>query len=322
MDEFEIIRRYWKPLGSGSGPGVIRGIGDDCAELAVPGGQHLIQSVDTLVSGVHFLPDIPAEDLGWRAMAVSASDLAAAGATPWNALLAITLPQSDEVWLEGFARGLGEACRAFELPLVGGDSTAGPLTITLLVQGLCPRGKSLTRSGARAGDLICVSGTLGDAGEALQWLQSDARTDSEAVTAVKHRYLRPMPRLGLGLSLRQHASACIDLSDGLLADLGHIMKSSAVGGTLDLSEIPMSAALRSLAGDKALQLALTAGDDYELCFTWPEQAGDPRQLDSAGVPISVIGRIEAEPGLRFENPPENWLAPASQGYSHFLAGDH
>lgn len=317
MNEFEIIRRYWKPLGEGAGPGVIRGIGDDCAELAIPAGQHLIQSVDTLVSGVHFLPDIPPEDLGWRALAVSASDLAAAGATPWNALLAITLPQSDDAWLEGFARGVGEACRAFDLPLVGGDSTAGPLAITLLVQGLCPPGESLTRSGARSGDLICVSGTLGDAGEALRWLQSDAHNDSEAVAAVKHRYLRPVPRLGLGLLLRQRASACIDLSDGLLADLGHILESSGVGAGLDLSEIPMSAAMHSLAGDKALELALTAGDDYELCFTWPANAGDPRQLERSGVPITIIGRIETEPGLRFENQPEGWVVPSFQGYSHF-----
>lgn len=315
MDEFEIIRRYWKPLGEPAAPGTVRGIGDDCAELAVPGGQHLIQSVDTLVSGVHFLPDIAPEDLGWRALAVSASDLAAAGATPWNALLAITLPPTDASWLKRFAEGLGEACRAFELPLVGGDSTAGPLTITLHVQGLCPPGASMTRSGARPGDLICVSGTLGDAGEALRWLNSDQ--DRTEVVVVKQRYLRPMPRLGLGISLRQSASACVDISDGLLADLGHILAASGVGASLDLKAIPRSEALRTLADDGGLRLALTGGDDYELCFTWPKEAGDPAHLGAADVPVTVIGEIEAEAGLRFRNEPEGWEIPSVLGYSHF-----
>lgn len=317
MDEFEIIRRYWKPLGEPAAAGTIRGIGDDCAELQVPLGHNLIQSMDTLVSGVHFLPNIAPEDLGWRALGVSASDLAAAGAAPWNTLMAITLPSTDAAWLEGFAQGLGEACRAFGLSLVGGDCTAGPLTITLQVQGLCPAGQSLSRMGAQAGDLICVSGTLGDAGEALRWLQSTSQDDN--VIAVRARYLRPVPRLELGIALRGRASACIDVSDGLLADLGHILGASGVGATLDLAAIPTSAPLRALAGTRALELALSAGDDYELCFTWPRCAGDPTQLDGSSCPVTVIGEVEREPMVRFTNEPSGWRVPTVSGYRHFGA---
>lgn len=318
MDEFEIIRKYWAPLAEPAAEGTIRGIGDDCAELCLPAGQHLIQSVDTLVSGVHFLPDISPDDLGWRSLAVSASDLAAAGASPWNALLAITLPSTDSQWLDGFARGLGQACRAFRLPLVGGDSTSGPLTITLQVQGLCPPGQSLKRSAARPGDLVCVSGTLGDAGEALRWLGSGEK--QEEIAAVLKRYLRPVPRLALGVGLRNRASACIDISDGLMADLGHILVASGAGATLDLSTIPMSSALQTLAGPGALELALTAGDDYELCFTWPRSAGNPEGLGNFGAAVTVIGEIEAEPGLRFINVPPDWRRPAVSGYRHFAPG--
>ena len=316
MDEFEIIQRFWKPLGQEGAPGIVRGIGDDCAELMVPVGQNLIQSIDTLVSGVHFLPDICPADLGWRALAVSASDLAAAGAQPWSASLAITLPKPvRSEWLEAFSGGLGEACRAFRLPLIGGDSTAGPLTLTLHVQGLCPPGQTLIRAGASPGDLICVSGYLGDAGEALRWLQD--QSDAPSILAVRSRYLRPTPRLELGMALRQRASACIDLSDGLLSDLGHILTASNAGASLDLGAIPISAALRELAPERALELALTAGDDYELCFTWPANRGDPTRFAATGVPISVIGEIEPVAGIRFRNSPAGWTLPAVSGYRHF-----
>lgn len=316
MDEFESIRRYWRPLGSPACEGLVRGIGDDCSELSVPTGSNLLQSIDTLVSGVHFRPDIDPVALGWRALAVSASDLAACGAAPWSALLALTLPEPDDVWLSKFAAGLGDCSRTYGLPLVGGDTTRGPLTITLQVQGLCPPGQSLTRGGARAGDLVCVSGTLGDAGEALRWLSSTGPDSAEAA-AVRQRYLWPTPRLGLGLALRRHASACIDISDGLLADLGHILLASDVGATLDLAAIPLSPALRALAGTGALNLALAAGDDYELCFTWPPTAGDPTQLDTGGLPIHVIGMIESQSGLRFTNAPKGWKIPEVQGFQHF-----
>ncbi|MAL99496.1 MAG: thiamine-phosphate kinase [Alteromonadaceae bacterium] len=318
MDEFESIRRYWLPLGEPPCDGLVRGIGDDCSELSIPSGQNLLQSIDTLVSGTHFPADIHPVDLGWRAMAVSASDLAACGAKPWNVLLALTLPMPDQSWLAGFARGLGESSRLYGLPVVGGDTTRGPLTITLQVQGLCPPGQSLTRSGARPGDLICVSGTLGDAGEALRWLGSPD-SSSAAVDAVCQRFLRPTPRLSLGMALRQKATACIDVSDGLLADLGHILAASQVGANLDLAALPLSQPLKTLAGTRALELGLTAGDDYELCFTWPERAGNPDQLCRDGIPISVIGVIESQPGVRFSNPPDDWEAPKNLGYQHFTA---
>lgn len=311
MDEFELIRKYWMPLGREGAPGIQAGIGDDCAVLRVPPGEELVQSIDTLVEGVHFLPSIAPADLGWRALAVNLSDLAAAGARPLCFSLAISLPNTNAKWLDGFVRGMAELAQRFDLPLVGGDTTRGPLSITIMVQGLVPAGTAMTRGRARAGDGIYVSGTLGDAGAALDWLE--APQDHPDIRFLLERYHRPEPRVALGQLLRGGATACIDISDGLVADLGHILAASGAGADLIHSALPLSDALKQQAGDESATLALSAGDDYELCFTWPDGEPLPETLEArAGCTVTRIGTIRHEKGLRVDG--RLW---ASGGYDHF-----
>ncbi|MFE8072837.1 thiamine-phosphate kinase [Marinobacteraceae bacterium S3BR75-40.1] len=312
MDEFELIRSFWAPLGDVSGaPGIQLGIGDDCAVLDVPQGMELVQSVDTLVESVHFLPEIAPRDLGWRALAVNLSDLAAAGAQPWCFSLAISLPDLDPQWLREFSGGLAELAAQYAIPLVGGDTTRGPCVISIIVQGLVPKGTALRRKGARPGDRIFVSGTLGDAGGALDWLQVEKPPAD--VGFLLDRYHRPTPRIALGQWLRGRASACIDISDGLSADLGHILASSGVGANLDSRSIPLSPTLRDTVGSDALSLALTAGDDYELCFTWPADQAMPEDMrERFGVDVAPVGEVVAGSGLSVDG--KEW---AAQGYDHF-----
>lgn len=335
MGEFELIRRYFLPL-SPTTPqqvGVALGQGDDAALLNLPPGHQLAVSVDTLVAGVHFpapnhdavaydpANDSPAHDspadLGWRALAVAASDLAAMGADPQGFLLAITLPENDQPWLLSFSQGLAAASRAFALPLVGGDTTRGPLTLSLTVMGSLPAGTALTRGGAQVGDLILVSGPLGAAGEALKWLHGPKAHDevqNEAVSTLLHRYWHPQPRLALGQWLRGKATAAIDISDGLAADLAHLLTASGVGGLIETARLPMLPALLKLAGDAAIDLALTAGDDYELCFTLP---GNTRWLAAAEAQGCVqIGEIESSPGLRLATT-RGVRNFSPKGYDHF-----
>lgn len=316
MREFEIIARYLEPVGQCRRcPGVSLGIGDDCALVRVPEGHELAISVDTMVEGVHFPRHYAADRLAWRALATAVSDLAAMGAEPLGYTLALTLPNPDADWLESFAAGLAQASRTLEIMLIGGDTTRGPLTLSVQVQGLVPTGSALKRNGARPGDRICVSGTLGDAGEALRWL--DVRSEDPAVAWVLERYHHPLPRIALGVGLRGKATAAIDVSDGLAADLGHILQASGVGACLEFDRLPLSSALRALRGPQAGELALSAGDDYELCFTWPEGRRLPKTI--AGIAVSDIGRIEVEPGLRVRrNLGVETLAAG--GYDHF-AGD-
>lgn len=314
MGEFDLIRRYFLPLASRQqAPSLILGLGDDCAIQRLPDGHDLVFSIDTLVEGVHFPYHYRPDYLGWRALAVAASDLAAMGAQPDCFTLALTLPEAKEDWLEGFARGLAEAAQAFGLALAGGDTTAGPLTLTLQVHGTVPRGAAIRRSGARPGDLVAVSGTLGDAGAALGYL-SDAEPSAD-VAAVLERYHRPQPRLELGSAAAPFASAGIDISDGLLADLGHILEVSGVGARLDSTSLPLSAALVQLTGERALDLALRAGDDYELCLTFPPERwkSAPEELRRQ---LSVIGTIEAEAGLYLDGMDCGTAGPTA-GFDHF-----
>lgn len=316
MDEFELIRRFWEPLGQRvKHPAVSQGIGNDGAVVRIPPGQELVLSVDTLVQDVHFPADMNPYALGWRALAVNLSDLAAMGADPLCYTLALTLPEPAVPWLEGFAAGIGELSQRHGIQLVGGDMTRGPLTVTVQVQGLVPQGAALGRDGARPGDLICVSGSLGDAGEALNWLESTA-DPSPATCAVLERYNYPIPRVTLGQALRGRATAAIDVSDGLMSDLAHILAASGCGGRVDYRSLPVSDALESLAGEGSRRLAATAGDDYELCFTWPGTEDTLHELAAAGVPITVIGRIESRPGLRLMDG-ENPLELGAAGYRHF-----
>ena len=312
MGEFELIRQFFQPLADSAGTEqLILGPGDDCAIQRVPPGRDLVFSVDTLVEGVHFPEHYHSEYLGWRALAVASSDLAAMGANPVCFTLALTLPKADENWLAGFARGLARGSKAFGIALAGGDTTRGPLTLTLQVHGTVEQGAALCRHGARPGDLVCVSGQLGDAGAALDFLTNP--DPSATQRQVLERYHFPEPRLALGRQLAGRASAAIDISDGLLADLQHILQASGVGACLNAGDIPISAALRQLRGEQATELALTAGDDYQLCITispaqWQQLPGPVQQE------LTVVGHIEAQPGLRVKGAP---ALPASTGFDHF-----
>ena len=312
MGEFELIRQFFQPLAAAGGSNqLLLGPGDDCAIQRVPPGRDLVFSVDTLVEGVHFPEHYSPFNLGWRSLAVATSDLAAMGAVPVCFTLALTLPEANEDWLSDFAEGLAKASAAFGITLAGGDTTRGPLTLSLQVHGTVKEGEALRRSGAAPGDLICVSGTLGDAGAALAFL--DAPSPSDMERAVLAQYHFPQPRLTLGQQLVGYASAAIDVSDGLLADLQHILDASNVGARVQVNKVPMSGALRNLEGNKAVNLALTAGDDYQLCVTIaPEQWA--RLPGSVQAELTVIGQIEASPGLRLDGGQENVQA---QGFDHF-----
>jgi thiamine-monophosphate kinase len=301
-NEFELIRRYFWGLGGG---GPIRlGIGDDAALLELPPGEVLVTSVDTLVEGVHYPEDTFPEDVGYRALAVAASDLAAMGASPLACTLALTLPAVDELWLQAFSEGLARACADFGLPLAGGDTTRGPgSVITLQVFGACPADAALRRDGARPGDQVCVSGTVGDAAAALAILEERWHPGPEAAALVE-RFNRPTPRLALGERLRGVATAAIDVSDGLLADLGHIAAASGVAIALDSGTLPLSPALAA-AGEQGRAWALGGGDDYELAFTLPADAAIPEGC-------SRIGEVREGSGLSVDGAP----AEAS-GYRHF-----
>ncbi|MEE3168743.1 MAG: thiamine-phosphate kinase [Pseudomonadota bacterium] len=295
------------------GGSLVLGPGDDCAIQRLPSGQDLVFSIDTLVDGVHFPPYFHPDYLGGRSRGVAARDLAAMGAKPECFTLALTLPEANEDWLEGFARGLAEAAQAFGLALAGGDTTAGPLTLTLQVHGTVSRGRAICRNGARPGDLVAVSGTLGDAGAALAYL-SEAEPSADAV-AVLERYHRPQPRLQLGVAAAPFASAGIDISDGLLADLDHILEASGCGARLESGSLPLSPALVRLAGARAQDLALRSGDDYELCLTFPPERwkSAPEALRQQ---LTVIGTIEEDPGLYLDGTDCGPSGP-NAGFDHF-----
>jgi thiamine-monophosphate kinase len=313
MGEFELIRGYF--LGALPGREEVRlGIGDDAALLAARSGMEWAVSVDTLVAGVHFPLDTPPADIGWKALAVNLSDLAAMGAEPVACTLALTLPQADSVWLEGFAQGFAALAARHRVALIGGDTTRGPLSITVGIHGLLPAGTALLRSGAQPGDVIGVTGSLGGAGLALRHWLAGARSDA----ALLMRLLRPEPRVAAGLALRGIASACIDVSDGLAADLGHVLAASGVGGVIELARLPLEPAVQAEVADADYRLPLSAGDDYELCFTVPpeRQAQAEAALAVAGTPCRFIGRIEAGQGLRCLLADGRALPPLS-GYEHF-----
>jgi thiamine-monophosphate kinase len=297
-------------------PDVACGIGDDAAVLRVPDGQALVVTSDTLVSGVHFPPDTTPADIGWKALAVNLSDLAAMAATPAWCTLALTLPTADAEWLEQFLDGFLALADEHGVCLVGGDTTRGPLSITVTAHGLVPEGQALLRSTARAGDDVWVTGTLGDAAGALQqW-----RARGPASAKLRHRLDRPTPRVAAGLALRGLASAGIDLSDGLVADLGHVLAASGVGARIDLGRLPTT---RTLADhfDEAARwpLQLAGGDDYELCFTAPPSAALALEqaLAACGERATVVGQLVAEPGLRLGTPDGEDYTPPRAGYEHF-----
>ncbi|WP_318363223.1 thiamine-phosphate kinase [Enterobacter sp.] len=318
--EFSLIARYFDRVRRAR-LDVETGIGDDCALLNIPDKQTLAISTDTLVSGNHFLPDISPVDLAHKALASNLSDLAAMGADPAWLTLAITLPDVDEDWLEAFSDSLFEQINYYDMQLIGGDTTRGPLSMTLGIYGYVPAGRALKRSGAKPGDWIYVTGTPGDSAAGLAILQNRLHVDNEqdAQWLVK-RHLRPTPRILQGQALRDLASAAIDLSDGLSSDLGHIVKASDCGAMLDMDAMPFSDAMRRhVEPEQALRWALAGGEDYELCFTVPER--NRGALDVAighlGVPFTCIGQMSADvEGIQFSRDGK----PVSfdlKGYDHF-----
>jgi thiamine-monophosphate kinase len=319
--EFRLIDRIRERTAQGRDD-VRLGIGDDAALLAVPAGQELAVAIDTLVEGVHFPAGTAPADIGWKALAVNLSDLAAMGATPAWALLALTLPRPDAAFVDGLADGFAQLARPHRLALVGGDTTRGPLTLSVAVHGFVPPGQALTRAGARAGDAVLVTGTLGDAAAGLQCLQAQMDVQASLRDALVDRLNRPVPRLAAGLALRGRASACLDVSDGLLADLGHLCVASGVGAEIDAALLPRSSALLGLFDEIAARdFALAGGDDYELCFTVPAARVAEIQADLArlGCGATRIGRIVAGEGVRVRDADGSWLEPGRQGWDHFLA---
>ena len=325
LGEFELIERYFRGPAEAQRAArgdVPLGIGDDAAVLAPPPGLHLVAALDTLVEGRHFVPGSPPESIAHRALAVNLSDLAAMGAEPAWFLLSLTLPGPDEVFLERFARGLLELAEAHQVALVGGDTTGGPLAIAVQALGSIAPGAALTRTGGRAGDLVYVSGTPGDAAGGLRLvLEADAGAHLDAVHRrwLSDRFHFPTPRVALGQALVGIASACVDVSDGLADDAGRLARFSGCGLRLDVERLPVSVALVALAGEAgARRLVLTGGEDCELCFSVPRErvAALMARLDNVKCPVSCIGELTREGGMQLRE----HGAPVqidTAGYDHF-----
>lgn len=320
MGEFELIERYFKrPVRRAA-----LGVGDDCALLAPQPGMQLAVSSDMLVQGRHFLPTVAPEHLGYKALAVNLSDLAACGAQPLAYTLALALPEAQAAWLERFAHGLHALADAHGCELVGGDTTQGPLTISITVIGQVPTGCALLRSGAKPGDDLYVSGHLGDARSALEVFRGTVSVSQQALHTARQRMEQPTPRVALGQALRGVASAAIDISDGLLGDLGHLLHASGCGATLQADAAcatMLCAAELPLAQRRAMVLA--GGDDYELAFTAPAsaRAAVAAASASAQTPVARIGQIDSAPGLRLIA--SDGQALAAQDYpsfDHFAQG--
>jgi len=320
MNEFELIERLRGIVNARTagllGQGSV-GIGDDAAVLSIEAGRQLLVTTDTLVEGVHFPFESAPFDIGYKALAVNLSDLAAMGGQPVCFFLAMTIPRVDTEWLDAFARGLEHLASASKLYLAGGDTCSGPLSITITAVGVVDYGCALLRSGARPGDQVVLSGTTGLAGLGLVQYQQKQEIDAAAWQALT----RPQPRLALGRALLGKATACIDISDGLAADLGHILAASRVGAELQLDCLPCPDALRNLDPQLRLNLQLGAGDDYELCFTLPAemQAQLPLLAEAAGVGLTVIGRITAGRGLQLKRADGSKFVLTRPGYDHFTS---
>jgi len=299
---------------------VALGIGDDAALLDVPSGYELVISTDTLNSGVHFPEDTSADAIGHKSLAVSLSDLAAMGAEPVAVSLSLSLPEADEVWLKDFARGFFLLADQYKVQLIGGDTTRGPLSIGTTIYGKVPKGQAIRRNGAGPGDVICVTGTLGDAGAALLALQGELKLTGPQEKILLKKLEYPQPRIFEGQAIRKLATACIDISDGLVADLGHILKQSNTGATIYVDQLPVSETLRQcLDRASGWHLAMQAGDDYELCFTVPEdkQAELEDIRIEMDLPITYIGITEPRKGLHLMMPDGSLETLDIEGYEHF-----
>ena len=316
MKEFQLIRQIQRQASAtiGHESGVKLGIGDDAAVLEIPTGQHLVAATDTLNAGVHFPRDTSAFDIGYKCLAVNLSDMAAMGAIPRWVLLSLSLPDVESTWVESFMAGFNSLAQAHAVTLVGGDTTHGPLSISVTALGLVEQGRQLTRSGANVGDLIVVSGTLGGAARALEMLQS-----GQQPVADRHLLDRPDPRVLLGRVLVGYANTCIDISDGLLADLGHVLDSSGRGARIHVDKLPQADNLSGLEEEVKWTYQLSGGDDYELLFTLPAEQRAALENWSAelDIDLSIIGEIEASEGIRCIRPDGSTYNPQKSGFEHF-----
>lgn len=312
--EFQLIQKFFAKQKK-QRKDVLLGIGDDCALVKVSPDQTLAVSTDTLVSGVHFPKNTLAQDIGYKALAVNLSDLAAMGAKPVWVMLALTLPKPDEKWLKDFCIGFFKLIDKYHLQLIGGDTTRGDLSITVQVFGLVPSNKALRRSQAKPGDGIYVTGALGDAALALKYLQKKIPLQKKLGTRVLERLNHPIPCIETGLALRNIAHSAIDISDGLVADLSHILAASRVGARVCVEDVLISPVLATLDREMALTLALNGGDDYELCFTVPLKK--EKLLKKLKGHVTRIGEIEAKPGLRLHYRDGKRYTGKIAGYRHF-----
>jgi thiamine-monophosphate kinase len=332
IGEFDLIRRYFsehqaqRDAMQDARAGVVLGIGDDAALLRLPEGTDLVAAVDTLVAGRHFPLLTCARSVGYRALAVNLSDLAAMGADPAWATLALTMPSANADWLQEFSAGLFDIARQHGVILVGGDTTRGPLTVSVQILGSVPRGAALRRDGAKAGDLLAVSGTLGDSGAGLEFVNRAARGSvdgdgarASAIEALIRRFDYPIPRVQLGLAARHVASAAMDISDGLAGDLPKLAAASGVHARVYVERLPLSAALRAtVSAAQAREWALAAGDDYELLFAaspanYPKLEAAARQLN---LTLTIIGELSSGSGVSWSADGVDYM-PAASGFDHF-----
>ena len=316
MTEFELIRTFFarQPV---SRADVKTGIGDDAALLRPPHNQCLTVTSDLLVAGVHFFPDVDPVSLGHKALAVNLSDLAAMGAEPAWFLLNLTLPSVDATWLEQFCHGMFDLAREYNVQLVGGDTARGPLAIAIEAHGFVPEAVALRRSAAKAGDGIYVTGTLGDAALALRHRRDEIRLPERDFAAVAQQLDRPTPRVREGMALRGIAHGAIDISDGLLADLGHILEMSEVGARIYLDRIPVSDVSRRHLKETGWETVLAGGDDYELCFTVPDKNVAALEKLHFACGVHRVGEIEAAPGLRILDESGKPYHSKATGHNHF-----
>jgi thiamine-monophosphate kinase len=317
--EFSLIEKYFSNRQS-QRKDVDLALGDDCALVRSPDNVRIAVSTDTLVSGTHFLPEANPAWLAHKALASNLSDLAAMGATPAWVSLALTLPEQDESWLEPFCDAFFELAEYFGVQLIGGDTTKGPLSITLTVQGFVPEKRALCRDGAKSGDWIYVTGELGDSRAGLEVILGNELRSKPSAESLERRHYVATPRILAGQALLNIASSCIDISDGLISDVQHILKKSAVGASIDISALPLSNELLDFCGDreKAQRLALTSGEEYELCFTVPEEhkGGIESALAHIGTKITCIGQIRPEGTFELmrDGKRVDWQL---SGYDHF-----
>ncbi|RDE82429.1 thiamine-phosphate kinase [Haemophilus parahaemolyticus] len=319
MGEFDLIKRYF--LRKSLQNDVILSVGDDCAITSIPTGYQLAITTDTLVEGTHFLPSISPADLAYKSVAVNLSDLAAMGATPAWVSLALTLPEIKEEWLAEFSQSLFAILDRYGVSLIGGDTTKGSLSITFTAQGFLPENQGLFRHQAKVGDWIFVSGFLGDSAAGLDLLLKNRKIENESDRYLIQRHLRPTPRVELGLALRSFSCCALDISDGLLADLEHILERSQVGAEIYLENLPLSRHLcTQYEQTQAEKFALTGGEDYELCFTVSEEKREEMEqvLRSQGIKVTCIGKILPQTnGLNLLKNGEKVALPAHCGFDHF-----